>query len=224
MSSEVDLPAAMPTVIFDTGLRDHVSDIDFDYHAFYDLASTNGLSDDAINGFTLHYSAKDSRRNAGRYYVTKDLVRVFVPTLLDSNPRIDALDQNLKTEEESAQLSLATRLSRVSVHEAAHRFRRNREAPIMVGRNTLLYMTYASAPGMAELAVSESQHPTIGKTLLLGAWAVAMLAQNSFGDPKRKFIERGAYAFQNEYSDLMLVACTPLDRLDQATLEAPSLV
>lgn len=52
-----DLPSSMPLVIFDIELGLQTHEINFDYHAFYELALLEGIPEEEINKLTIHFSA-----------------------------------------------------------------------------------------------------------------------------------------------------------------------
>lgn len=60
-------PPAIPQVSMDIGLGDVTEAIDFDYHAFYQLANSNGITDEEIERLKIDFTNNGSVSVHGRY-------------------------------------------------------------------------------------------------------------------------------------------------------------
>lgn len=103
-----------PAVEIDDDLDKIVTDLSFDYDAFYDMSRSAGLSRDQITSLLLCYSSKKPRKVVGRYVPRKRRASIYVAKQFEDLEVFRALGSTFLTTMMSRSVNSTT------IHETGH--------------------------------------------------------------------------------------------------------
>jgi len=197
----MSLPEAMPTVTYDIAVGEQATWLDFDYTAFYDMATEAGLSHAQINKLDIEFKAqpgdtplsnvltaseRPKRLLLGQYCNFFNLVFVHVSTIREFN----AWESVAAAQDPTiTPASVQELLNSTVVHETGHHIDFH-QGP----QKFYAALAFAGAVTLKSLQRAADKKP--GRVLNKAASKLESGLQPIFAHDKESLRERSAYAFQ----------------------------
>lgn len=201
----IPFETAAPTVTIDDKLDSTLSDITFDYEAFYDLARSVDVSREDISTLTINYSARTPRRLLGTYDGSRKHAAIFVPNHLAEV--LETRSETAAADVGQVSLDLSRHLNDTTLHETGH------HVDLIHNKNRgFVYKSPELTALLALFAVSETVWPvqnslTSSIQALAIAANVARLAWNvKLHRAETKLDEEFADGFEAEHSEQYQIA------------------